>query len=77
MLNTPTPTNTLTRYFAENHKDEMTDGQAEMLYVLPILTFKKGRTTLFYIHYQFALSVKTGLGYSVQIYLVQIYGISI
>jgi hypothetical protein len=26
--------------------------------VLPILTFKKGRTTLFYIFYQFALVVR-------------------
>ena len=60
MLNPPpTHTHTLTRYFAENRTDEMTDGQAEMLYVLPILTFKKGRTTLFYIgfHYQIALVV--------------------
>ena len=35
-------THTLTRYIAENRKDDMTDRQAEMLYVSLILTFKKG-----------------------------------
>jgi hypothetical protein len=35
-------------YFAENRTDEITDGQAEMLYVLSILTFKKGWTSTTY-----------------------------
>jgi hypothetical protein len=44
-----------------------------MLYVLPILIFQKGWTSTT----NSLSSVKSGPGYLIQIYLVQIYGMSI